>query len=91
LESWHLEECVPKSYVFCHPVSARAHVFNKLLTKYPDIQALSNAERNELEKILSRIGYHKGRAKILVEMASYILTRYHGEIPVFKEDFLAVP
>jgi endonuclease III len=41
--------------------------------------------------MLSRIGYHEGRAKILVEMARYILTRYHREIPVFKEDLLAVP
>lgn len=66
-------------------------VFKEFMCLYPNLGALSQAEARELERFLSKIGYHKQRTKILVDLANYILIKYSGEIPRSKEDLLEIP
>lgn len=71
--------------------SATTHVYEKFLALYPNIEILSKANKAELVALLSRIGYHKRRAMILVEMANYLMTKYQGRIPKSREELLEIP
>jgi A/G-specific adenine glycosylase len=71
--------------------SAATHVFEKFLSIYPNMEVLSLADKKQLEELLSRIGYHKRRAKILVEIAKHLLTEYGGQVPSSREELLAIP
>jgi len=71
--------------------TAAAEVYEKFLARYPNIQALANAKKEDLEGILIRIGYHKRRADILLEIARYLLEKHKGQIPAKKEELLRIP
>jgi A/G-specific adenine glycosylase len=71
--------------------SATTHVYERFMALYPNIETLSKAYEKKLESLLSRIGYHKRRTEILLEMANYILTKHNGEIPRSKEELLDIP
>jgi len=58
--------------------SAVERVFEKFVTKYPDLQALSNADLLSLEEDLSTLGYHKSRSRIIKELATEMLSKYGG-------------
>lgn len=71
--------------------SAATHVYQRFVALYADIQTLSKADKKELITLLSRIGYHKRRAEILLEIANYIMTKHCGEIPKSREELLDIP
>jgi len=71
--------------------TAAAEIYDKFLASYPNLQALANAQKQDLERMLVRIGYHKRRAQILLEVARYLLEKHKGQIPAKKEELLKVP
>jgi A/G-specific adenine glycosylase len=71
--------------------SATTHVYEEFMALYPNIQTLSKADKKELESLLSRIGYHKRRAEILLEIANHITTKYGGQIPKSRDELLEIP
>jgi len=71
--------------------SAVRSVYERFLSKYPDIKSLVNADGKALEDILAKIGFHKRRTEMLIEMANFIKGRYREEIPDSKEQLLGIP
>ncbi len=71
--------------------TAALRVYEEFLRRWPDIEALSRADVGELETLLKRVGYHKRRARILVEMAKYIVQNYGGTIPREEGALLKIP
>jgi A/G-specific adenine glycosylase len=71
--------------------SAVLRIYEKFLVSHPKIGDLANANEKELETFLSTIGYQKQRAKILKEIAAFIVREYGGEIPRSAEKLLRIP
>lgn len=70
---------------------AASRVYGEFLKNWPDIKSLSRAGVSELEGVLKAVGYHKRRARILVDIAKYIEENYGGEIPRGREALLRIP
>jgi len=70
---------------------AAAVLYPQCLTRYPDVETLAQADRRQLETLLKRIGYHRRRADILIEVAKYIRDKHGGKIPQNKEALLEIP
>ena len=71
--------------------TAVASIYEGFLEHYPDITSLIDADRDEVEMLLSRIGYHRLRAEILIQMAKYIQAKHGGQVPDEKSDLLEIP
>jgi A/G-specific adenine glycosylase len=71
--------------------SAANRIFAEFMALYPNTQKLSQANSKDLEELLLRIGYHRQRARILVEMATFLLRTHNGRIPRMKEKLLEIP
>jgi A/G-specific adenine glycosylase len=70
---------------------AAAHVYSKFMSLYPNLEELAKAQSRDVERLLRKIGYHKRRAKMLIEIANYIQEEFHGKIPASKQDLLEIP
>ena len=66
--------------------TAASRIYEKFLERWPDIHSLSKAEAGELERVLEAVGYHKRRARILIDMARHIERDYGGVIPADMND-----
>ena len=58
-----------------------------LFAAYPDAQALSRADTEDVERLIRTIGLYRGKARNLVALAGLLLERHGGEVP---DDFGAV-
>jgi len=70
---------------------AALRVYEEFLKRWPNIKELSKADNQMLEELLKKIGYHKRRAKILVDIARFVEEEYSGKIPKNKEDLMRIP
>ncbi|MEM2615108.1 MAG: hypothetical protein QXO15_12935 [Nitrososphaerota archaeon] len=70
---------------------AANRIYEEFLRRYPNLETLTQAREGDLESILSAVGYHKRRASILKEIASFIISEFGGVIPRTKADLLRVP
>jgi A/G-specific adenine glycosylase len=71
--------------------SAVSRIYEKFLELYPTIYDLAQANEERLEGLLSSIGYHKKRTKILKDIAVFVVEKYQGKIPRSTKDLLAIP
>ena len=71
--------------------SAVLRIYEKFFNQYPTIEHLAKAEKEELEALLSTIGYHRQRAKMLKEVSMFVVKKWHGEIPQTPEELLKIP
>ena len=71
--------------------SAAKRIYQEFMSSYPNLEALAKADRGKLENLLLKIGYHKRRTNILIEIANYILSKYNGQIPKSKKNLLEIP
>ena len=62
-----------------------------LFEKYPDAEALSQADESELGAIIKRIGMYKTKAKNLVAMAKALTAEYGGNVPDSYEELIKLP
>ena len=65
-------------------------VYQQFIARYPDINALARASREELHQALYSLGL-RWRVDLLHEMAQTIAQRHGGEIPRDREALLALP
>jgi len=51
---------------------------------------LLKLSQEELEKIIKPIGFHKQKAKTLIEVSKILLDKYEGKVPNTKEELLKI-
>lgn len=64
-------------------------VYKKIINQYPDIYSLSQANLNDLEKMIEPLGF-LNRAERLIKAAKKIEVQYNGKIPNDKEKLKAI-
>lgn len=65
-------------------------VYGELLTRYPTVDALADADRPDLEALTARLGFAK-RADIILRVARYISEELGGHIPDSYEALIRIP
>ena len=63
----------------------------ELFAKYPDAQALSEAEQSDVEDILHSIGMYRTKAKNIISLAKELVIRYHGMVPDTYDELVELP
>ncbi len=61
-----------------------------LFKKYPDVYLLSQAETEDVEKIIKSIGLYKNKAKNIVSLSKAIVERFDGRVPNTYEELLTL-
>lgn len=62
-----------------------------LFTRFPDAQALANADIAEIETLIRSTGFYRNKAKHIQGACQRIITVYGGEVPNVMEDLLTLP
>lgn len=62
-----------------------------LFEKYPDPEALGNADAAEVETYIKRIGMYHQKAKNIVRLAGILAEEYGGEVPQDRAALEALP
>lgn len=60
----------------------------QLFAAYPDVQALSSADPNDVKRIIASISYPNSKAEHLVEMARGIVEKHGGKVPSEIEELM---
>src|SRR5260221_4315839 len=71
-------------------VAAVIPYYEKLLKRFPDVQALANAPEAEVLRFWSGLGYYS-RARNLHKAAQQIVADHEGDFPYVAADLLALP
>lgn len=69
---------------------AVANVFEKIVSRYPNLGAIASADEAELADALKTLGFKK-RAQLLVRAARYLLEEHDGQIPEETDELVRVP
>ena len=59
-------------------------VYATFLEKFPDVKSLAQANVEEIEKTIRRLGFQRQRSKQFKLIASAIMNEYNGEMPQTK-------
>jgi endonuclease-3 len=62
-----------------------------LFDRYPDAQALADANRSELEELVRPTGFFRQKARFLHESAQMLAHEYDGQVPSEMEDLVDLP
>ncbi|MDG6256015.1 MAG: endonuclease III [Methanomicrobiaceae archaeon] len=62
-----------------------------LFSRYPTPEALASAERQDLERILRRIGLYRTKAKNITSAAAAVAEEFGGRVPSTMEELLTIP
>ena len=61
---------------------ARVNIVTKqLFEKYPGVEALADADLQELEKDIHSTGYYHNKAKTIIASCQTLMEKYDGEVP----------
>jgi endonuclease III len=63
----------------------------ELFERYPTVQDIASAPREELQQAIYRTGFFRNKAKSLQEAARYLLEHHDGEVPDRMEDLVKLP
>jgi DNA (cytosine-5)-methyltransferase 1 len=91
---WRDEDCTPYEVFIAAMLLRRTAadavepVYRAFIERYPDLSALSSADREELAELLEPLGLHTERAKALRDITSQLV--FSG-IPETEEELLALP
>ena len=66
-------------------------ITGRLFEKYPDLDSLAKANRDDLEGLIKTIGLYRNKANNLIKMAQFALEHYHGIIPDELEKLITLP
>lgn len=61
-----------------------------LFEKYPDPQALSAAELDDVKELINSCSFFNNKAKNIVEMAKRVVQVYNGEIPMNEKELITL-
>jgi endonuclease-3 len=62
-----------------------------LFARYPDAQALAEADREELEQMIHSTGFYRNKAKNVQEACRRLVAVYDGQVPANMADLLTLP
>jgi endonuclease-3 len=62
-----------------------------LFARYPDPDALADADLSEVEDLIRSTGFFRSKAKSLVGMAAAVVERFGGEVPSAMADLVTLP
>ncbi len=62
-----------------------------LFERYPDAQALADADREVLEEMVRSTGFYRNKAKNIQEASRRIVAEYDGQVPDTMADLLTLP
>lgn len=66
-------------------------VYEKFLSRFPDIYALSKSNESEISVIIQPLGFQNQRAKQLFDMSKKIIDNYDGKIPSDINELVKLP
>ena len=66
-------------------------IVEKLYEKFPDVEALANAEVDEIEAIVRPCGLGKSKARDISACMKILRDKYDGQIPTTFDELLALP
>lgn len=72
-------------------VSHVLKIYDHFLTKYGEPCKLANASEKELSEVLRPLGFHRFRARELIEIGRKIVEEFNGEIPTDLEKLKLLP
>jgi len=59
--------------------------------KFPDIHSLANANLEDIQQAIKSVNYYKNKAKYLKNMATQVVERFDGKIPLTVEELTSLP
>ena len=62
-----------------------------LFERYPDAEALAEADVEDISEYIKRIGMYRTKAKNIVAMAQKLCAEFGGQVPDNYEDLLSLP
>jgi endonuclease-3 len=62
-----------------------------LFCRYPTMEALAQADPEDVVPLIRTIGYYRSKARYIVGAARYLLDEHGGEVPRRMEDLVRVP
>jgi len=62
-----------------------------LFARFPDPNALADADLSEVESLIRSTGFFRSKAKSLVGMAAAVVERFDGEVPSAVSDLVSLP
>lgn len=62
-----------------------------LFKKYPDANAFSKATIEEIDKMITKVNFHRNKAKNIVAAAKIIVEKYGGKVPDNMKELDALP
>ena len=63
----------------------------ELFNRYPDVRALANADRQELEGLVRSTGFYRNKAKNIQGMAQRLVAEHGGRVPEAMEELIHLP
>lgn len=66
-------------------------VTQQLFAKYPTVEDLAAADREELQQDIYSTGFYRRKAKSIQQMAQKVVAEFNGEIPDNMEEMLTLP
>jgi uracil-DNA glycosylase len=67
------------------------HVLPVLFRKYPDAQAIADADRADLEEIVRPTGYYRQKAKTVQECCKKLVADFGGQVPRAMDELTTLP
>ncbi|MDO5843612.1 MAG: endonuclease III [Methanocorpusculum sp.] len=64
---------------------------DELFEKYPDAQALSQANQVDVEKIIHSAGYYHAKAKNIIATSKMLCEKFNGVVPDTIEELILLP
>jgi endonuclease-3 len=62
-----------------------------LFARYPEVTALAEADREELQEMIHSTGFYRQKARFLQDSARVIVTEFDGEVPADMEGLVSLP
>lgn len=71
---------------------ARVNIVTEpLFERYPDAQALADADVTEVEQLIHSVGFYKNKARNIVLASRKIVQEFGGEVPSSLEELITLP
>jgi endonuclease III len=85
-------ELLAATILSAQTTDARVNIVTPVLFgKYPDAEALAEANPADVEEIIRSTGFYQNKTKSLLGMAQALLERFDGAVPTSLEDLVTLP
>ena len=62
-----------------------------LFSRYPTVESLARAKRDDVEEIIKSTGFFRNKAKSIIAMAGALVDRHAGDVPSTMESLVTLP